>query len=241
MRFPEILSNGKAESAVKQAKKIMLKYNKTGSDVFLALLDHRKTPLASMQISPAQRLFSRRTRSLLPMTAALLKPSALDEDVTHTKLHRHQQQQAKYYNRGARDLQPLEPGGTVRVESWRAGRKQRQKGVVKSRNDKRSYEVELPQGLLRRNRVHLRKSNEAPIKVEDDQNVIEAREQSSTETREDTREQAPPDIRVETFDQPCDPPPTVPDTAKSPSPELAPRRSTRIRQLSKRLQDYVLT
>ena len=112
MRFPEILSNGKAESAVKQAKKIMLKYNKTGSDVFLALLDHRKTPLASMQISPAQRLFSRRTRSLLPMTAALLKPSALDEDVTHTKLHRRQQQQAKYYNRGARDLQPLEPGGT---------------------------------------------------------------------------------------------------------------------------------
>ena len=174
------------------------------------------------------------------MTAALLKPSVSDEDVTHTKLHRRQQQQAKYYNRGARDLQPLEPGDTVRVEPWRAGRKEWQKGVVKSRIDKRSYEVELPQGLLRRNRVELRKSNEAPIKVEDD-DVIEAREQSSTETREDTREQAPPDTRLETFDQPCDPPPTVPDTAKSPSPELAPRRSTRIRQLSKRLQDYVLT
>ena len=70
--------------------------------------------------------------------------------------------------------------------------------------DKRSYEVELPQGLLRRNRVELRKSNEAPIKVEDD-DVIEAREQSSAETREDTREQAPPDTRVETFDQPRDP------------------------------------
>ena len=121
-----------------------------------------------MQISPAQRLFSRRTRSLLPMTAALLKPSVSDENVTHTKLHRRQQQQAKYYNRGARDLQPLEPGDTVRVEPWRAGRKEWQKGVVKSRIDKRSYEVELPQGLLRRNRVELHKSNEAPIKVEDD-------------------------------------------------------------------------
>ena len=115
-----------------------------------------------------------------------------------------------------------------------------QKGVVKSRIDKRSYEVELPQGLLRRNRVELRKSNEAPIKVEDD-DVIEAREQSSAETREDTREQAPPDTRVETFDQPRDPLPSVPDAPKLPNPLQAPRRSTRVRQPSKRLQDYVLT
>ena len=92
-----------------------------------------------------------------------------------------------------------------------------------------------------RNRVHLRKSNEAPIKVEDDDDIIEALEQSSTETHEDTREQAPRDTRVETFDQPCDPPPTVPDPAKSPSPVQVPRRSTRIRKLPKRLQDYVFT
>ena len=96
---------------MKQAKKILLKCSKTGSDAFLALLNHRNTPPASMQISPSQRLFSRRARSLLPITTALLKPSVSDEDVTHTKLHRRrQQQQAKYYNRGARDLQPLEPG-----------------------------------------------------------------------------------------------------------------------------------
>ena len=174
------------------------------------------------------------------MTAAILKPSVSDEDVTHTKLHRRQQQQAKYYNRGARDPPLLEPGDTVRVEPWHAGRKEWQKGVVKSRIDKRSYEVELPQGLLRRNRVELRKSNEAPIKVEDD-DVIEAREQSSAETSEDTREQAPPDTRVETFDQPRDPLSTVPDAPKSPNPLQAPRRSTRVRQPPKRLQDYVLT
>ena len=121
----------------------------------------------------------------------------------------------------------------MRVEAWRAGRKEWQKGVVKSRIDKRSYEVELPQGLLRRNRVELRKSNEAPIKVEDD-DVIEAREQSSTQTREDTREQAPPDTQV-------DPLSSVPDAPKSPNPLQATRRSTRVRQPPKRLQDYVLT
>ena len=89
----------------------------------------------------------------------------------------------------------------MQVEPSRAGRKEWQKGVVKSRINKRSYEVELPQGLLRRNRVELCKSNETPIKVEDD-DVIEAHKQLFTETREDTREQAPPDTRLETFDQP---------------------------------------
>ena len=57
------------------------------------------------------------------MTSGLLKPSATDEDVTHTKLRRRQQQQARYYNTGARDLQSLEPGNTMRVEPWRAGKK----------------------------------------------------------------------------------------------------------------------
>lgn len=47
-----------------------------------------------------------------------------------------------------------------------------EKDVLKCRIDKRSYQVELPQGLLGRNSVHLRKSNETPIKVEDDQDVI---------------------------------------------------------------------
>ena len=34
-------SNGKAESAVKGAKKILMKCKKAGSDAFLALLNHR--------------------------------------------------------------------------------------------------------------------------------------------------------------------------------------------------------
>ena len=42
------------------------------------------------------------------MSAGLLKPSVADEDATHTKLRLRQQQQACYYNRGARDLDPLE-------------------------------------------------------------------------------------------------------------------------------------
>jgi len=65
---------------VKEAKKIFLKCKKAGSDGFLALLDYRNTPPAVIQISPAQRLLNRRTRSLLPMSAGLLKPFVVDED-----------------------------------------------------------------------------------------------------------------------------------------------------------------
>ena len=133
-------SNGKAESAVKEATKILLKYKKR-SDAFLALLDHSNTPPAVIQISPAQRFLNRRTRSLLPMSAGLLKPSVADEDTTHTKLRLRQQQQARYYNRGARDLDPLEKGDAVRVQPLQVGKKEWQKGVVKNRLSERSYEV----------------------------------------------------------------------------------------------------
>ncbi|KAL9973080.1 hypothetical protein ACROYT_G019489 [Oculina patagonica] len=100
-------SNGKAESAVKEAKKILVKCKKAGSDAFLALLDHRNTPPAGIQISPPQRLPNRRT---LPMSAGLLKPSVANEDTTRTKLRLCQQQQACYYERGTQDLDPLEKG-----------------------------------------------------------------------------------------------------------------------------------
>ena len=65
-------SNGKAESAVREAKRILLKFKKAGPDAFLALLTHRNTPPAVIQISPAQRLLNRSTRSLLSMSAGLL-------------------------------------------------------------------------------------------------------------------------------------------------------------------------
>ena len=45
--------NGKAECAVKEAKKILRECRASGSDAFLALLDHRNTLPASVQVSPA--------------------------------------------------------------------------------------------------------------------------------------------------------------------------------------------
>ena len=228
-------SNGKAESAVKEAKKILVKCKKAGSDAYLALLDHRNTPPTGIQISPAQRLLNRRTRSLLPMSAGLLKPSVADEDTNRTKLRLRKQQQARYYNRGARDLDPLAKGDPVRVKPWEVGKKEWQKGVVKKRLDERSYEVELPQGVLRRNRVHLRRTNESAPKAADtqDEQCNEPQPQDPvSETHElpsQTATEAPSQGATEVH------PPATPVKA----PEL--RRSQRVRRVPKHLEDYVYT
>ena len=70
-------SNGKAESAVKILKSLMLKAQDDGRDPYLALLDWRNTPTEGIGSSPAQRLFGRRTKTLLPTTARLLRPETV--------------------------------------------------------------------------------------------------------------------------------------------------------------------
>ena len=58
-------SNGKAESAVKIAKRLM----KRSTYPYLALLEWRSTPTIGMGSSPAQRLLSRRTRGAVQLRA----------------------------------------------------------------------------------------------------------------------------------------------------------------------------
>lgn len=67
-------SNGKAESAIKIAKKVVKKARDSNTDVYMALLNWRITP-NKIDSSPVQRLFSRRTRCALPMLPDKLKPA----------------------------------------------------------------------------------------------------------------------------------------------------------------------
>ena len=82
-------SNGKVENAVKTSKNLMKKATTTNSDFQLALLDWRNTPTEGMKSSPAQRMFGRRTRTLLPTSKELLEPQLVRDlnkgDVVHMK------------------------------------------------------------------------------------------------------------------------------------------------------------
>lgn len=59
-------SNGKAENTVKTVQRIMLKAIEAGGDPYLGFLDFRNTPTEGLGKYPAQHLFGRRTKTLLP-------------------------------------------------------------------------------------------------------------------------------------------------------------------------------
>ena len=69
--------------------------------------------------------------------------------------------QAEYYNRNAHDLPALEEGDVVRMQPFNLGQKEWQKGIVMRPLGERSYEVENPDAVYRRNRVHLKKTSKA--------------------------------------------------------------------------------
>ena len=151
-------SNGKVENAVKIVKGRLKKSNAAGSDFYLALLTWRNTPTEGLESSPAQRMFSRRTRTLIPTTSEPLKPKIV-ENISGKFLKR-KQIQAKHYNISAKELPPLSTGEIVRVKpADRSG--QWLKARVEQQVDVGSYEVRTEDGkIFRRNRRHLRNSME---------------------------------------------------------------------------------
>ena len=131
-------SNGKAENAVKTAQRIMLKALEAGSDPYLGLLDFWNTPTEGLGTSPAQHLFGRHTKTLLPTAGRLLTQPEFD--TTSQLLPAQKNKQSFCYNKGPKELGPLEPGSTIRIHppiyshEWTQATVDKQVGV-------RSYQV----------------------------------------------------------------------------------------------------
>lgn len=100
------------------------------------------TPTESMGASPDQQLLGRRCKTQLPITKEPLKPQSVGTEAVKTKIQAQQERQAKYYNKRARDLSPLEEGSVVRMRPFTFGKKVWEKAMVTKRLDERSYEVE---------------------------------------------------------------------------------------------------
>ena len=209
-------SNGLAESAVKRAKRMMKMAKRSGEDQYLALLHIRNIPSPDTETSPAQRLLGRRTKGTLPITNKLLQelpPNKYERD----QLELIKMRQEKYYNKGAKDLTPLKKGDIVRMKPFTLGQKEWKKAIVLDRLDERSYEVSYDNGgTFRRNRVHLNKSAE-PQTPPESLPVDDQPQQS------------------ETYEQMVQP-------TEHPVPDLpSPKRSSRIRKMPKKFDDYVVS
>ncbi|XP_041362008.1 uncharacterized protein K02A2.6-like [Gigantopelta aegis] len=156
-------ANGKVESAVKSAKRMLRKTSKSHEDQYLALLNIRNTPTQGVDSSPAQRLLGRRTKTILPTSRNLLKPGNIQNERETEQLRSNQKRQANYYNKSAHDLPVLKKGDTVRMKPFRTGEKFWKKAEVTRRLDERSYELRSGETFYRRNRVHLKKTHEPAL------------------------------------------------------------------------------
>uniref|UniRef100_A0A8C6LLM9 Gypsy retrotransposon integrase-like protein 1 n=1 Tax=Nothobranchius furzeri TaxID=105023 RepID=A0A8C6LLM9_NOTFU len=140
-RYPQ--SNAEAERAVQSVKILLTK----AKDPYRALL---ATPLSN-GYSPAQLLIGRHLRTTLPILPERLQPAVPALQAHQQKDTERRRMDIHNYNsrHRARDL-PLAPGEEVWITAAKT------QGTVTSKHQSpRSYLVEGPQGLLRRNLNHL--------------------------------------------------------------------------------------
>ena len=99
---------------------------------------------------------NRRTNTLLPTKQSLLQPNTVSQYHVDNEMLQQKQKQQFYYNQGTKDLQPLKNGDVVRIQPSTQTKKEWKKGIVKSKVNIRSYDVEVGQRTIRRNRCHIR-------------------------------------------------------------------------------------
>ena len=154
--FPQ--SNGLAEKTVQTCKHIFDKAKANGDDPYLGILEYKVSPVEG-QLSPSQLLMSRRLRTLLPTSPAMLRPKVVSYKKFDTLRTSSREKQKLYHDVSSRELKPLKVGETVRVK-FRNGL-WKPVSVIKV-VDARSYLVATPDGTVyRRNRRHLLKTYES--------------------------------------------------------------------------------
>jgi len=139
-------SNGQAERAVQTLKKILCQ----SEDVCQGLLSYRTTPMPWCNLSPAELLMGRKLRSLLPMTDQQLIPQwpYLPEFKRTNQLFKNNQKRNfdKHYRTS--ECPTLPNNSEVWVTS---GREPVRGRVVAAADTPRSYLVNTPSGVIRRN------------------------------------------------------------------------------------------
>ena len=127
----------------------------SNNDSYLALLNVRNTPQEGYNTSPAQRMMSRSTKTLLPVSTSLLKPHMVQN--TMDTIVKKQAKQQHYYNRGAKTLEQLHKGDRVKLQPFTLGKKDWADGQVVKKVRPRSYEVQVDGKVYIRHQRHLRK------------------------------------------------------------------------------------
>ncbi|GFX63213.1 transposon Tf2-9 polyprotein [Trichonephila clavipes] len=158
------------EKAVGISKSIMKKAREGRRDYLVGLMEYRNTLISGLDLSPAQMMFNRRLKTKLPFSNKLLNAELFNN--IREKLIKRQNVQKIYYDKTAHPLPELEPEDNVRILNFKNKIWEPAKIVSKHKLHPRSYFVKNKSGnILRRNRIHIRKSN-TPFNTETDPNDI---------------------------------------------------------------------
>ncbi|XP_040357500.1 uncharacterized protein K02A2.6-like isoform X1 [Ixodes scapularis] len=148
-------SNGMAERAVQEAKKLLTRCSYDTLDFCSALLEWRNSPRDNLLKSPVQRLMGRQTRTLLPVPDCCLEPAIVPPKEVHKRLQEIRSKQRTSYNR-TKALPELQDGQQVSAfdtisHTWSPA------VVMRRAGPPRSFVIETGDGrVLRRTREHLR-------------------------------------------------------------------------------------
>ena len=147
-------SNGEAERAVGTIKRLLSK----GNDPYLAILSYRSTPLQN-GFSPSELLMNRKLRTTVPITREQRKPNVPDQALLKAREEEIKRNQKRNFDRrcGVRELPELNPGDLV----WIPDREE--EAVVQDEVAPRSYNVDTPEGTVRRNRRALVRMPETDV------------------------------------------------------------------------------
>ena len=107
-------SNGFVERIVQTIKKTIMKAKASRTDIDMALLCLRTTPIDHNLPSPAQLLYKKNIRRNLPIRIRNTQPQM---DKILEGLRKRQQEQKQKYDHGAKDIPPFYEGQNIKVRN----------------------------------------------------------------------------------------------------------------------------
>lgn len=149
-RYPR--SNGFAEKMVQIAKKLVMKTKAEKSNIWLALLEYRNSPIKNSNLSPSQILMGRSTRTLVPSKNLFFYNN--NNSKVKATIEQNNKYNKKYHDQNSKQKDEFAKGEKIWVKDdkhWQEAK------VIQKHKTPRSYIIDKDGVEYRRNSYFLRK------------------------------------------------------------------------------------